>query len=72
MVIPNLASLYSLIKSKIFRPLPSGMLQAELEFQDLGIQFEAEQDQNWPILKQIYELFLELVSHNLVEVRELK
>ena len=41
LIIPNLPPLCSFIKSKLFRPPPCGLQQTKLEFDDLGVQFEA-------------------------------
>ena len=52
-------------------PLPN-VKKASLSMSETGVDQEEEMDPAWPHLQGIYEFFLQLVIHELVEVRQLK
>jgi serine/threonine-protein phosphatase 2A regulatory subunit B' len=60
-----------MIEKNIFRPLPN-VKKASLSMSETGVDQEEEMDPAWPHLQGIYEFFLQLVIHELVEVRQLK
>jgi len=60
-----------MIEKNIFRPLPN-VKKSNLGFAETGIEQEEDVDPAWPHLQGIYEIFLQLVVHDCVDVKSLK
>lgn len=71
LIIPHLDDVMTMIEKNIFRPLPNVKKQ-NLAFSETGVEQEEEVDPAWPHLQGIYELFLQLIINDGVEVRSLK
>lgn len=71
LILQNMDEVMQMIEKNIFRPLPN-VKKASLSMSETGVDQEEEMDPAWPHLQGIYEFFLQLVIHELVEVRQLK
>lgn len=71
LIIPNLDDVMQMIERNIFRPLPN-IQKKNLGFSETGIEQEEEVDPVWPHIQGVYELFLQLVVNEAVEVKSLK
>jgi len=71
LIIPNLDDVMTMIEKNIFRPLPN-FKRSQLAFSETGVEAEEEVEPSWPHIQGIYELFLQLVINEAVEVRSLK
>lgn len=71
LIIPNLDEVMQMIERNIFRPLPN-IQKKNLGFSETGIEQEDEVDPVWPHIQGVYELFLQLVVNEAVDVRSLK
>ena len=71
LIIPNLDDVMQMIERNIFRPLPN-IQKKNLGFSETGIEQEDEVDPVWPHIQGVYELFLQLVVNEAVDVKSLK
>jgi serine/threonine-protein phosphatase 2A regulatory subunit B' len=71
LIIPNLDEVMQMIERNIFRPLPN-IQKKNLGFSETGIEQEDEVDPVWPHIQGVYELFLQLVVNEAVDVKSLK
>jgi serine/threonine-protein phosphatase 2A regulatory subunit B' len=71
LIIPNLDEVMQMIERNIFRPLPN-IQKKNLGFSETGIEQEDEIDPVWPHIQGVYELFLQLVVNEAVDVKSLK
>jgi len=71
LIIPNLDDVMQMIERNIFRPLPN-IQKKNLGFSETGIEQEEEVDPVWPHIQGVYELFLQLVVNEAVDVKSLK
>jgi len=71
LIIPNLDDVMTMIEKNIFRPLPN-FKRNNMGFSETGVEQEEEVEPSWPHIQGIYELFLQLVINEAVEVRALK
>ena len=60
-----------MIEFNIFRPLPS-VNKAVHDVRDTGIEQQEVEDHTWRYLQGIYEIFLELISQEAIQVQTLK
>jgi len=71
LIIPNLDDVMQMIERNIFRPLPN-IQKKNLGFSETGIEQEDEVDPVWPHIQGVYELFLQLVVNEAIDVKSLK
>ena len=72
--LPNLELIYEMIQKNLFRPLiPIKKSGEKLGLSETGVEDEeVTTDPAWPHLQGIYEIFLNIVIHELVDVKNLK
>ena len=72
--LPNLELIYEMIQKNLFRPLiPIKKSGEKLGLSETGVEDEeVTTDPAWPHLQGIYEIFLNIEIHELVDVKNLK
>lgn len=71
LIIPHLDEVMLMIEKNIFRPLPNFKRQ-NLAFSETGIEQEEEVEPSWPYLVGIYDIFLQLIIREDIQVKTLK